>query len=165
MGNFQDMMRRAYEDSRDVDWAPEPGTHNAVVVEGDAFEARSGVSYAKVRLELADAESPDRGKHWDSLMGFGSPQQSAITAGQLGVLGLSKDEITGSADIDELAGHMSELVGTEVEVTCKARDTGGGVWTTVNFARTQQRMNGDVPADRTDLEPAPAPADDDPPPF
>ena len=102
-------------------------------------------------------------------MGFGSSQQSAITVGQLGVLGLSGEDIDGCEDVDDLAMHMGELVGTEVEVTCKARDTGGGVWTTVNFARTQQRMNGDVPPDKagldgSDFKPAPVP-DDDPPPF
>ena len=91
--------------------------HKAVVVEGDAFISRAGAAYAKTRLEARDPGDPDRGEQWDHLMGFGSPQQQAINAGQLSVYGLSDEAIDNLDDVDDLAREMNELVGTEVEVS------------------------------------------------
>lgn len=156
MTQFQEMMRRARRDAQEGDWAPPPGTHTAIVVEGDAFESKAGDVYAKTTLRLVAPGEDGDGRTWDHLMGFRSPQQAAMSAGQLSVYGLSDEQLDNVEDADDLAGHMGELVGITVEVSCKSRnpdDPSDGVWTNVTSSRGHG--NGDVPPDTSDwLTPA-----------
>ena len=92
---------------------------------------------------------PDDGRKWDHLLGFRTPQQAQMNVAQLSVYGLDDEQIDDVEDADDLARHMAELAGVEVEVSCKSRDSGDGVWTSVNFSRGHG--NGDVPADTTGL--------------
>jgi len=149
MSTFGDMLRRARRDAAEGDWSPPPGTHNAIVVEGDAFESRAGDVYAKTRLRYVAPGEPDDGREWDHLLGFRSPQQAQMNVAQLSVYGLSDEQIDSVDDADDLARHMAELAGVEVEVSCKSRDSGDGVWTSVNFSRGHG--NGDIPADTSGL--------------
>ena len=59
-------MRRARRDAHEGDWAPPPGTHNAVVVEGDAFESKAGDAYAKTTLRLVAPGDARRRPHLGS---------------------------------------------------------------------------------------------------
>lgn len=167
MSRFNDMMRRARQDAVEGDWAPNPGTHQALVVEGDAFESRAGAVYAKTRLELRTPGHPDVGKHWDHLMSFATPEAQRMSVVQLGMYGFAEDEIDGLEDVEDLARHMAELVGTEVEVTCKAREGGDGVWT--NLIASRGNGSSGIHADQMDLEQTiaadTAAADDDDLPF
>ena len=169
---FGEMMRRARRDAQEGGWSPEPGNHEAEVVEGDAFESKLGEPYAKTTLRLVAPGAPDDGRTWDHLMGFRTPQQAQMSAGQLSLYGLTDEQLDNLEDIYDLARHMAELAGVRVHVTCKSRDNGDGVWTNVTGSRARV-PESDVPADQTGLfEPA-APAkprhdthvDDDPPPF
>jgi hypothetical protein len=164
VSRFRDDMNRAADEAQQGDWSPRPGNHTALVIEGDAFESNDGRNFAKTRLQLTTEGDPDVGKHWDHLMGLNSSQQRAINFGQLTVYGIDEADIRACDDIDDLARHCAELAGTEVELNCKPADR-GGVWTNVTFSRSQQRMNGDVPADTTglgaDAEPASPPTDRD----
>ena len=73
MSAFREMIKRARQDAMQGDWTPKPGTHTAVVVEGEAFESKSGEPWAKTRLQLATPGDPDQGRHWDHMMGFRTP--------------------------------------------------------------------------------------------
>ena len=167
MTQFQDMMQRARKAAEEGDWSPEPGNHDAVVVEGDAFESKAGDVYAKTRLELRTPGHPDAGKHWDHLMGFRTPQQQEMSVSQLSTYGLTDEEIDNLEDVDDLARSMAELVGTEVEVSCKARDNGDGVWTNIQGAQSARALVPEVPADAGGLgSPRDSkPPDDDDVPF
>ena len=170
-------MRRARADAEQGDWSPKPGTHKAIVDEGEAFESKAGDPYAKTTLRLVAPGTDDDGRTWDHLMGFRSPQQAAMSAGQLSVYGVPDEVLDNLDDVDDLGRHMAELAGLEVEVSCKSRDNGDGVWTNVN---TSYPRESDVPGDTTGLGagrfqqneletgPAPAPAHDrfgDDPPY
>jgi hypothetical protein len=134
MTHFQDMMRRAREDAEQGEWTPGPGSHDAIVVEGDAFESRAGDVYAKTTLRLVKPGHPDDGRTWDHLMGFKSPQQAAMSAAQLSLYGVENlDDLEG---VDDLAAAMAELEGVHAQVTCKARQGGDGVWTNITGSRT-----------------------------
>ena len=168
MSQFGDMMRRARRDAEEGDWSPPPGTHKAVVTEGTAYESKAGEPWAKTTLRyLGD---PDDGRQWDHVMGFRSPQQAKMTAAQLSVYGVPDEVLDNLEDIDDLARHMAELAGIEIEVTCKSRnpnDPSDGVWTNITSSRGHRRDNGDVPADREGLATGAVPRsgvyDDDPP--
>lgn len=164
MSNFKEMMRRARADAEAGEWTPKPGTHEADVVDGDAFESRGGDPYAKTRLRLVAPGDPDDGREWDHLMGFKSPQQQAISAGQLSLYGVPAEVLDNLEDVAELAAAMAELAGIRVTVSCRSRD-GGGVWTNVTGSRTGK---SDVPVDQLELG-APArngaDVDDDDVPF
>lgn len=173
MTSFKEMMRRARSDAEEGDWAPTPGTHDAIVVEGDAFESAAGDVYAKTTLRLVESSSPDNGRTWDHLMGFKSPQQASMSAGQLSLYGLDGDTLDNLDDVDDLARAMGELEGVHVTVSCKAKRDGDGVWTNITGSRTGK---SDVPADQAafslgDDRKAHVPAsaiagvDDDPIPF
>jgi hypothetical protein len=150
MSQFGEMMRRARQDAQEGDWSPPPGVHKAVVVEGDAFESNAGDAYAKTTLRLVAPGSDDDGRQWDHLMGFRSPQQAQMSAAQLSLYGLSDEQLDNLEDIDDLAAHMAELAGVEVEVSCKSRANGDGVWTNVTSSRGHG--GSDVSADQTELE-------------
>ena len=94
-------------------------------------------------------------------MGFRNPQQQAMTVGQLSVYGVSDEVLDKLEDIDDLARAMAELAGRQVEVTCKAKDRGDGVWTNVTTSRGANGSS-DVQPDLTDFkEPVAAQSDDD----
>ena len=150
MTSFGEMMRRARRDAQEGDWAPEPGSHEAVVIEGDAFESRAGEPYAKTTLALRAPGNDDDGRTWDHLMGFRTPQQAQMSAGQLSLYGLSDEALDNLEDIDDLARHMAELAGVHVHVTCKSRDNGDGVWT--NITGSRDLRESDIPADQTALD-------------
>ena len=143
-------MRRARADAEQGDWSPKPGTHKAIVDEGDAFESKAGDPYAKTTLRLVAPGTDDDGRTWDHLLGFRTPQQAAMSAGQLSVYGIPDEALDNLDDVDDLARHMAELVGLEVEVTCKSRDNGDGVWTNVSASYPRE---SDVPGDTTGLDP------------
>lgn len=145
--SFKEMMRRARTDAQDGDWSPGPGAHDAIVTTGDAFEAQSGVTYAKTRLQLVKPGSPDDGRQWDHLMGFpeDNPRQQSMSAGQLALYGLDGPTLDNLDDVDDLARAMSELEGVHVTVSCKAKRDGGGVWTNITGSRTGK---SDVPDDQ-----------------
>lgn len=145
MSQFKEMMRRARADAQEGDWSPEPGHHEAIVVEGDAFQSQAGDVYAKTVLRLVEPSSPDDGRTWDHLMGFKSPQQAAMSAGQLSLYGLTGEQLDELDDVDELAAAMAELAGVHVSVTCKPRSGGDGVWTNVTGSRTGK---SDIPTDQ-----------------
>ena len=63
-------MRRARADAEDGDWKPDPGTHDAVVVEGDAYESGAGDVYAKTVLRLVKPELARRRARMGSLDGL-----------------------------------------------------------------------------------------------
>jgi hypothetical protein len=145
VSTFKEMMRRARADAQEGDWAPAPGTHDAIVVEGDAFESSAGDAYAKTTLRLVKPGHPDDGRSWDHLMGFKSPQQASMSAGQLSLYGISGEVMDELEDVDELAAAMAELEGVHVTVTCKARAQGDGVWTNITGSRTGK---SDIPVEQ-----------------
>lgn len=146
--SFREMMKRAREGAEEGDWSPKPGTHEALVVDGDAFEAASGVTYAKTRLRLVKSGHPDDGREWDHLMGLpdDNPRQAAMSVSQLSLYGIDGDAFDAMDDVDDLAAAMAELEGVTVTVTCKSRQTGDGVWTNVQGSRNPRKS--DVPADQ-----------------
>lgn len=145
MTSFGDKMRRARHAAEASDWNPGPGTHEAIVVEGDAFESKAGDEYAKTTLRLVRPGDPDDGRTWDHLMGFGSDQQAAINAGQLAMYGIENDVLDNLDDVEDLARHMAELEGLHVTVSCKPRRDGDGVWTSIIGSRTGK---SDIPEDQ-----------------
>lgn len=145
MSNFGEMIRRARADAEEGDWSPGPGTHDAIVDSGDAFESQSGDVYAKTTLRLVKPGSDDDQKCWDHLMGFKSPQQASMSVSQLALYGLSVEVLDNLEDVEDLARAMAELEGTSVTVTCKSRAGGDGVWTNVIGSRTGK---SDVPVEQ-----------------
>lgn len=145
MSQFKEMMRRARADAQEGDWSPEPGHHEAIVVEGDAFQSQAGDVYAKTVLRLVEPSSPDDGRTWDHLMGFKSPQQASMSVSQLALYGLSVEVLDNLEDVEDLARAMAELEGTSVTVTCKSRAGGDGVWTNVIGSRTGK---SDIPVEQ-----------------
>jgi hypothetical protein len=178
MSTFGEMIRRARQDAVDGDWNPGAGTHDAVVVEADAFESNSGDAYAKAVLRWVKPGHDDDGRTWDHLMGFKSPTQAQISVGQLAMYGLTAEQLDDLDDIEDLARHMEGLAGTNVTVSCKLRTAGdpsSGVWTNVIGSRTGK---SDIPDDQAAFAlgderrngPAPKSAiagevDDDPVPY
>lgn len=172
MSSFKEMMRRARADAEEGDWAPAPGTHKAIVVEGDAFESKMGDPYAKTVLRLVAPGDPNDGRTWDHLMSFRTPEAAQMSASQLSLYGLPGEVLDDLDDIGELADAMEGLAGVEVEVSCKSRENGDGVWTNVTSSRPR---NGkpEVPADQLGLDVGKPPAtpartyaaDDDDVPF
>jgi hypothetical protein len=143
--SFKEMMRRARTDAQDGDWSPGPGAHDAIVTTGDAFESAAGDVYAKTTLRLVKPGHPDDGRTWDHLMGFKSPQQASMSAGQLALYGLDGPTLDNLDDVEDLARAMGELEGLHVTVSCKAKRDGGGVWTNITGSRTGK---SDVPDDQ-----------------
>ena len=151
MSTFGEMMRRARRDALEGDWAPPPGEHEAVVIEGDAFESKAGDPYAKTTLALRAPGDDDDGRTWDHLMGFRTPQQAQMSAGQLSLYGIGDEALDNLDDIGDLARHMAELAGAVVHVSCKSRNPDNlddGVWTNITGARGH---GSDVPADTVGL--------------
>jgi hypothetical protein len=140
------MMRRARADAEEGGWSPAPGAHDAIVVEGDAFESKAGDVYAKTTLQLVKPGHPDDGRTWDHLMGFKSPQQAAISAGQLSLYGIDGETLDNLDDVEDLARAMGELAALHVTVSCKKKADGDGVWTNITGSRTGK---SDVPADQS----------------
>lgn len=148
MSNFKEMMRRARADAEEGDWSPGPGTHDATVDSGDAFESAAGDVYAKTVLRLVKPGSDDDGRTWDHLLGFKSPQQASMSASQLALYGLSAEVLDNLEDVEDLARAMAELEDTSVTVTCKQRTAGdpsSGVWTNVVGSRTGK---SDIPVEQ-----------------
>jgi hypothetical protein len=178
VSTFGEMMRRARADAEQGEWNPGPGTHEAIVVEGTAYESKAGEPWAKTTLRYVKAGHPDEGREWAHLMGFRSPQQAAMSAGQLALYGIPGEVLDDLDEVDDLDAHMQELEGLHVTVTCKLRtadDPSSGVWTNIIGSRTGK---SDVPADQAsfalgdDRKGPPAPksaiageVDDDPIPY
>jgi hypothetical protein len=78
-------------------------------------------------------------------MGFKSPQQASMSAGQLALYGLDGPTLDNLDDVEDLAAAMGELEGLHVTVSCKAKRDGDGVWTNITGSRTGK---SDVPADQ-----------------
>jgi len=178
MSMFGEMMRKARADAEQGDWSPGQGTHDAIVVEGTAYESKAGEPWAKTTLRYVKAGHPDDGREWTHLMGFRSPQQAAMSAGQLALYGIPGEVLDNLDDVDDLDGHMAELEGVHVTVACKLRTAGdpdSGVWTNIIGARTGK---SDIPTEQgafslgDDRANGPAPrsaiageVDDDPIPY
>ena len=156
MTTFAERWKKAGE-AEIEDWDPDDGNYTVQIVEADAFRSRDGREFSKLKLRVTDGEHD--GRQFEDFNGYENEVGARIARANLSVYGLNVDEVE---DFDDLAIRIGELVGNRAEVTVKHSKGYLNVTAQRGFP---SNGHSDVPADLTDLEPAPAGTPDDLIPF